>query len=350
MPIDPHTGQPMTQEAWNQAITDFLQVVRNAFPGKQMVHNALWFVNGADPYDTYVGKEIAAADYVNLERGFADPGLTGDGGYWSIQHMFEFIDGVHAQGRSIIAHQYEDDGLFSLAAYFLINNGSDLFGNDAITPDNWPAKYDVQLGPASGGRYTWNNLIRRDFSGGMVLVNPPNTDSVTVNLNGRYLDLDGNPVYWLTLSARSGAVLIAASPSSGIPNGNHMLKNLLSGMLLDDTAESRNPGTQMIQWPDHGGANQSWNFASQGNGYYTLQNVASGLYLTSPTVMGWGVTQEDQRNDDSQLWYLEPSGSGYYLLNKATGWALANPQSSETQGTGMTVWSRGYPDQIWSVQ
>src|SRR5439155_16920615 len=81
------------------------------------------------------------------------------------------------------------------------------------TPDNWWAGFDVNLGSPSGGRAYWNNLQRRNFTGGMVLVNEPGNPSITVTLPGTYKRVDGTSVTSVTLAARQGAVLL--NPAGG---------------------------------------------------------------------------------------------------------------------------------------
>ncbi len=67
--------------------------------------------------------------------------------------------------------------MYGLAGYFLISSGRDALGNNpAGTPEDWWAGYDTDLGEALGGRYDLpNGVIRRDFSGGTVLLNTPDT-------------------------------------------------------------------------------------------------------------------------------------------------------------------------------
>jgi hypothetical protein len=213
-PIDPNTQLPMTQPAWEKYIADFITEIRTAFPTVEICHNAIWFAGNADPStDPYLAQQIKAANFINFERGFADSGLTGDGGFWSIQNVFKVIDSIHMLGGRFVAEQYGFDGQFSLAAYFLVNGGNDLFANGAVTPEDWPAIYDVKLGNAKGQRKDWNNLIRRDFSHGMVLLNPPGRPSVTVTLPAQYVDAAGNVVSSVTLDERQGTVLTLYVPA-----------------------------------------------------------------------------------------------------------------------------------------
>ena len=351
-PIDPNTGQPMTQDAWEKYIADFLTEVRQAFPSTEICHNAIWFAGNANPStDPYLAQQIKAANYINFERGFADGGLTGDGGFWSIQNMFNLMDSIHQLGSKLVAEQYNFDGQFSLASYFLINNGADLFANDSITPNNWPALYDVNLGRAQAARYTWNNLIRRDFANGIVLMNPPGRATVTVTLPSQYVDQNGTVVSSVTLSARQGAILTAYAAAAGpVPDGTYNIINQSSGLVMDDPGRSTQPGVQMIQWAANYGPNQSWHFVSKGSGYYTIQNASSGLFLSGSGSNGSALVQQTASTANSQLWLLKASGSNWTIINKASGLAIDDPASSKTQGTGLITWSpNGGVNQAWAI-
>ena len=65
----------------------------------------------------------------------------------------------------------------------------------------------MNLGEAAAPRYAWQNLLRRDFSGGMVLLNPPGEPTRTVSLPSPMRDAGGGLVSSVTLAAKSGAVL-----------------------------------------------------------------------------------------------------------------------------------------------
>lgn len=351
-PIDNNTGQPMTQQAWEKYIADFLTEVRQAFPSVEICHNAIWFAGNADPStDPYLTEQIKAADYINFERGFADGGLTGDNGFWSIQNLFRLTDAIHNLGRKIVAEQYDFDGQFSLASYFLVNNGSDLFANDAANPQNWPAMYDVNLGDALAPRYSWNGLIRRDFAKGIVLMNPPGQATVTVALPWQYVDQNGTVISTITLNERDGAVLTAYSPASGpLADGTYNLINQASGLALADPASSKKPNTQMVQWGLTGGAEQAWHFVSKGSGYYTIQNSANRLYLSAGGSNGAALVQQNGSWSNSQLWWLKPSGSNWIIINKSSGLAIDDPASSTQAGTGIIVWSaNGGANQSWAI-
>jgi Ricin-type beta-trefoil lectin domain-like/Hypothetical glycosyl hydrolase family 15 len=356
IPMDPRTGQVMTNSAWQSYIVGFVQAIRNAFPNKEIVHNSLWFAGGSQrDNNPYVIQEIQAADFINLERGVDDSGLTGGTGIWSVNALLSFVDHVHSLGKKIVFDEYGFYGDYQTAAYFLVSTGGDGLGNQAVTPNIWWSGYDVQLGSPLGGRYAWNGLLRRDFQNGMVLLNVPNAPQVTVTLPGSYQRDDGSIASTVTLVGKQGAVLIGATSSantgSGLLNGTYTITNQSSGLVLDDPAFSTSSGQQMIQWRSTGGSDQRWQFTSNGSGYYTIQNEASSLYLTSPSSSGSGLQQQSKNGGDSQLWSLKSSGTGSSIQNKATGLAIDDPTFSSAPGTGIIVWgSNGGTNQTWTIQ
>lgn len=210
-PIDPRTGQPMTYTAWRNYVATFCEEIRAAFPSAEILQNSIWYaVAGPRDSDPYVQRQIKSADYINIERGVNDDGLTGGTGEWSLNALLSYVDRIHALGKGVVLDGFDDSSQgreYSLASYFLISSGNDGVGLNTMTPENWWGGYDVDLGAPSGPRTTWNGLLRRDFANGMVLVNGPQSPTRTVQLGGTFYDTSNNAVTQVTLAARSGAVL-----------------------------------------------------------------------------------------------------------------------------------------------
>lgn len=355
LPYDTRTGQVMTYTNWQNYIVGFVQAIRSAFPNQEIVHNSLWFAGGADrDNNPLVIKQIQACDFINVERGVDDTGLTGGAGQWSVNAMLAYVDHVHSLGKHVVFDEYGFYGDYQTAGYFLISTGGDGLGNQAVTPNNWWSGYDVKLGNALGGRYTWNGLLRRDFQNGMVLFNLPQSAKVTVSLPGTYQRDDGSIASSVTLSASQGAVLVgggSADNTGGLSDGTYTITNGFSHLVLEDPAFSTGGGAQMDQWANNGGSNQRWQFTSNGSGYYTIQNESSGLFLASPSSSGSALQQQSGSGGDSQLWSLKSLGSGYSIQNKATGLVIDDPAFTTAQGAGIIVWSsNGGTNQAWSIQ
>jgi len=73
---------------------------------------------------------------------------------------------------------------------------------------NWFTLWELAIGEPIGDYFEADGLFRRDFTGGIVLVNPNDAGAAkTVRLNGTYLDSAGKVVTSVTLSNKTGAVL-----------------------------------------------------------------------------------------------------------------------------------------------
>jgi len=210
-PMDARTGQPMTDVAWRTYFATFMEELRAAVPSAEIVHNSIWYaVWGQRDNDPAVKRQIAAADYINLERGVNDGGLGGGNGEWSLNALLGFVDRVHAAGKGVVFDAFDDSPQgreYNLAAYLETSNGKDAVGLQQMTPDNWWSMYDADLGAACGPRVTWNGLLRRDFAGGTVLLNEPQAPTRTATLPHAMTDSSGASVTSVTLNATAGAVL-----------------------------------------------------------------------------------------------------------------------------------------------
>ncbi len=213
-PVDSTTGQPMTGTAWRGYVATFVEQIRNAFPKAEIVHNSIWFAGpeGVRDTDPSIRRQIAAADNLNIERGIAsDQGLTGGTGIWSIHALFDYIDRVHAAGRSVTLEEYTPDhaGLeYSLAGYFLISSGNDRIGDAGTNPANWWTGFDVDLGTPLGPRSYHAGVYERTFSRGMVLLGEPGLSPRKVALPKTFRTLNGEMVNSVEIGARQGLILL----------------------------------------------------------------------------------------------------------------------------------------------
>jgi hypothetical protein len=102
----------------------------------------------------------------------------------------------------------------------LMDDGVFHYGANFSPPYAWFDEYDVKLGKALAGPSTtaWRQgVYRRDFEGGIVLVNPKGNGAVTVDLEQDYRRIDGTQdrsvndgqlTRRVTLQDRDGIVLI----------------------------------------------------------------------------------------------------------------------------------------------
>lgn len=225
-PINSNTGQPMTAAVWRGYMADFMAEIRAQLPSSyEIVHNVIWYAGDhAGTNNAAIKKEVSSADFINVERGLNDSGLTGGSGQWSVNALLGFVDQVHALGKQVVLDgtASTDAGLqYNLAGYFLVSDGGDAVAGSGQTPASWWSGFDVNLGTASTNRYGWNGLLRRDFSAGMVLLNPPGAGTVTVALPSKMLTTSGDTVTSVTLAPASAAILRGAgtAPPSGSGTG-----------------------------------------------------------------------------------------------------------------------------------
>ena len=214
-PIDSNTGQAMTADNWRMYVAQFVEQIRAALPAYEILHNSIWYASPTEYSDQYVQRQMKAADYINLERGISDPGVVGMSGKFSVGDFLSYVDLAHSFGKNVVFDELSRNGDYGLAGYLLINNGNDALGDQTVTPDNWWAGYNVNLGAPQGPRYTWHNLLRRDFAQGFVLLNPPKTAAVTVTLPGPMTKLDdGSYISSITLNPGQAVVLTGTYPAA----------------------------------------------------------------------------------------------------------------------------------------
>lgn len=207
MPIDRSTGVVMTADSWARYFALYVQMLRVALPvGCKMVHNSIW----TTPSSTAVDRQIAACDWVNLERGFGDTGLTGRTGPFSLAAFMIFVDHVHELGSSVIIDEYFAADLnYAVAGYFLIHAGADMIGfADQPFDASWPSMLSADLGYPGGPRNCTASLWSRSFSGGVVYLNEPGAAAVTVPLTRPCVGFDGVKCAEVTLGPKQGIVLM----------------------------------------------------------------------------------------------------------------------------------------------
>ncbi len=223
-PFDPRTGTLMTLPNWRRYFAEFAEEVRAAFPNIEIGHNVLWFAGSPlTNNDPFVTRELKAADYITLERGVNDTGLGPGGGRWGFETYLAYVDFLHSLGRKVIFMDFADTIVkreYGLAGWLLIREPGDKFSpTNWTTPDNWWAEgYELDLGSALGARYKWNNLLRRDFDCGTVLLNQPGMSTQTVTLDQAYTSIEGGTVSSVQLDAATGIILrVPSCDNSPLP-------------------------------------------------------------------------------------------------------------------------------------
>ena len=206
-PVDPRTGSPMSLADWRRYVSRFTAEIRAAFPRAELVHNVLWFAGDRDPA---VRRQLAAADLLNIEHGINDTGLQGGRGRYGFETLLAYVDRRHRQGAGVVLGGVPRHGAgreYALAGYMLVNSGRDAISSSFGRPAHWWRGYETSLGAPRGRRHRWRGLLRRDFEGGIVVVNPPDSPRRARRLGRSYRDLAGRRRRSVVLRAASGLVL-----------------------------------------------------------------------------------------------------------------------------------------------
>lgn len=210
LPIDPRTNRHMTLADWRRYQAEFMERIRRELPNAELVHNNIWWVPHSDPY---LKRQVRAADFIQLERGYNDRGLVGGNSKWGFVRFIRHIDWIHRQGASVI-FQPEDlnrwRAEFELAGYHLTKARRDTIDSDwRATKSDWWRGWGTDLGEPKRRWYRWHGLFRRDFKKGMVLVNQPYapTRRVTLPRSKRFYGLEGRRIKGLSVKGGTGRVL-----------------------------------------------------------------------------------------------------------------------------------------------
>lgn len=207
---------------------------------------------------------------------------------------------------------------------------------------------------------TWANAVDHAFfiifdlamGGGFPNGVSGQTTPTSSTASGGSLLVDYVRVY--TSGGGTGGTTPTPTPSSSW----NYIKNLHSGLVLDDTNGGTANGTLVQQWAEGAGnANQEWTLISAGNGYYYIKNLHSGLVLDDTnggTANGTQVQLWALFNGDAnQEWRLVSAGNGYdYIINLHSGLALDDTNGSTSNGTIMQLWAQGNgnANQEWTFQ
>jgi hypothetical protein len=217
-PIDPRTGTRLSLDDWQRYMAEFVEMIRSRFPDLNIMHNVIWYAEPPQNNNPYLSRQIAAADYVMLERGATDPGLVKGTSRFGIRTFLDYIDNVHALGTNVLLLDETATTIkeqwFNLAAGLLASNGHDLVSTEdweLISPEGFWSGFTTNLGDALGPRYIDRNLIRRDFTKGIVLLNEPGGDQVTIRLDAQMHTPSGQLVTSVTLGDREAMVLTHTS-------------------------------------------------------------------------------------------------------------------------------------------
>ena len=174
------------------------------------------------PTDPLVQTVLSHVDGILDEDGFTNGGrgyLTGNA--W-VQHV-QMIEEVQKQDKPYyLVNQFSTDTVdsaevqWALASYLMGKEHSEYlfistyqkYGDDTRYP-----QYNAQIGVPDGAMYQSQKIYWRNYSNGLSIVNPSNTNTFTVTLpvGKHYVDLNkGSVGQTITMPPHSGLVLLVA--------------------------------------------------------------------------------------------------------------------------------------------
>jgi hypothetical protein len=155
--------------------------------------------------DPDVARALAATNVVDKEFG-----VSPSSGINSAPQYAEFVayvGALHAKHVHIDLVSAAPGDEYSLATYFLLNDGGDFIGAK-VEPSTWWRGFELNLGPAtSAPTRSPSGVWSRSFSGGQVYVLEPGATTQTISF-GPHHTIAGAAVSEATLEARHGIVLL----------------------------------------------------------------------------------------------------------------------------------------------
>ncbi|MEA5020604.1 MAG: RICIN domain-containing protein [Gordonibacter sp.] len=123
------------------------------------------------------------------------------------------------------------------------------------------------------------------------------------------------------------------------------------GTTLDAAAGGESEGTNIQVYAANGSLAQKYKLTYVSEGYYRIECIKSGLYVSALGGAGSNVVLEKSTGTDTQLWKPAVRGNGYLsFLNKASGSALDVVGASSASGANVQVHgANGSVAQQWLV-
>lgn len=130
-----------------------------------------------------------------------------------------------------------------------------------------------------------------------------------------------------------------------IQNGTYIISSAMnSNLVLDITGNSTVAGANVEIWEKNNQNNQKFNVTFLGDGYYKLEVVSSGKYLSgtnSNPKKEDNVIQNTYQDKDIQKWIIKDAGNGYYyIISKAGLLYLDIYGAKSTNGTNVELYTK----------
>ena len=128
-----------------------------------------------------------------------------------------------------------------------------------------------------------------------------------------------------------------------IENGTYIISSALNqNIVLDVAWNSWSSGANIDAYNNFKQNNQKFNVTYLGDGYYKMEVVSSGKYLSCASENAQNednIIQSDYKDLDNQKWFLEDAGNGYfYVISKKSSLFLDLQGGSADSGTNVEVY------------
>ena len=164
--------------------------------------------------------------------------------------------------------------------------------------------------------------------------------------------------YKVTVTTASGTytlinrIFMVMSNGRTVSNGTYRLvlaQNKNYAISVDHNRKT--PGTNLLLWSNSNIAFRRFQFSYQNNGYYTIKNEGSGLYLS---VKGQGSASGSnvELSSSATQWQVLPDGTGsYYLVPKCSSTSCLDLYSGvPANGKNIEIWNYNMGKaQRWSL-
>ncbi|HET9098332.1 MAG TPA: RICIN domain-containing protein [Candidatus Saccharimonadales bacterium] len=157
---------------------------------------------------------------------------------------------------------------------------------------------------------------------------------------------------FVVVFAGIGTYVLIASHADSFSDTTIVSKN--SGQCLDVYEALQTAGTNVQQWPCHGGTNQAWQLKTMSTGYYEIISKNSGQCLDVYRALkteGANVQQWPCWGGPNQQWSLKATSNGYYeIISKNSGQCLDVYRALQAPGANVQQWNCwGGPNQQWQL-
>lgn len=229
-PVNPATGNEFTNGEWTTANREFLASIKRGLGDKLLIFNGVGngyqFNNFKNENLEMVG--IADGAYAEGFLRWSDDGIGYPKSETEWKRDVDMVAAVAVTGKQLYVEsalktalvpttsaQLATTKLYSLSSYLLAANGNSRYMflqepyPDAALVQSRDAMTDIDIGTATSAYVKSGNVYRRNFTDGIVLVNPTDGgSSSTVALDGIYVNSDGIEVTSVTLPPKTGTVLV----------------------------------------------------------------------------------------------------------------------------------------------